>query len=375
VSGIVLTAAGAAIWLIILLLPWRPWSTRETLDATPGEPAPDLSDLTVLIPARNEAEVIGEVLSALDTQGSNLRVVVIDDQSDDGTAEAARAASPNDLEIVDGSPLPDGWSGKLWALEQGRKHANTALLLLLDADIRLDPGSIAALLRQRDETGAAFVSLMARLRMVSGWEILLMPAFVYFFKLLYPFALSNAARGAIAAGAGGCILVETQALEKIGGFGAIQGALIDDCALARAIKQGGQRTWIGMTHSAVSLRPYRVLGDIWDMVARNAFTQLRYSPVLLLVVSVIFVLACGMPLLALVAFPGVIVKLLGGLGFAAMIASYIPTLRYYGLSPLLAVAMPAIGALYLVMTWSSAFRYWRGRRSQWKGRVYRRQTP
>ena len=371
-SELILTAAGAAIWLVILFLPWRPWSTRETLDATPGEPAPDLSDLTVLIPARNEAGVIGEVLAALAVQGPNLRVVLIDDQSDDGTAEAARAGSSNGLEIVDGEPLPEGWSGKLWALEQGRKHANTALLLLLDADIRLEPGTIAALLRQRDETGAAFVSLMARLRMVSGWEILLMPAFVNFFKLLYPFALSNAARGAIAAGAGGCILVEARALEKIGGFGAIQGALIDDCALARAIKHVGQHTWIGLTHSAVSLRPYPALGDIWDMVARNAFTQLRYSPVLLLVVSAIFVLACGMPLLALVAFPGVGVKLLGGLGFAAMAASYLPTLRYYGLSPLLALPMPAIGALYLAMTWSSAFRYWRGRRSQWKGRVYHR---
>ena len=368
----ILTAAGAAIWLVILLLPWRPWSIRETLDATLGEPAPDLSDLTVLIPARNEASVIGEVLAALDAQGSNLRIVLIDDQSDDGTATVARDGSPEGLEIVDGEPLPEGWSGKLWALEQGRKHANTTLLLLLDADIRLEPGTITALLRRRDESGAAFVSLMARLRMVSGWELLLMPAFVYFFKLLYPFALSNAASGSIAAGAGGCILVEAQALEDIGGFGALQGALIDDCALARAIKHEGQRTWIGLTHSAVSLRPYRVLGEIWDMVARNAFTQLRYSPILLFLVTAVFVLACAMPLLALVAFPGVGAKLLGGLALAAMIASYIPTLRYYGLSPLLALSMPAIGTLYLAMTWSSAFRYWRGRRSQWKGRVYHR---
>ncbi len=374
-SGLILTAAGAAIWLVILLLPWRPWSTRETLDATRSEPAPDLSDLTVLIPARNEASVIGEVLAALAAQGSNLRIVLIDDQSDDGTAQTARAATSESLEIVDGEPLPEGWSGKLWALEQGRKHAITPLLLLLDADIRLEPGTISALCRHRGDTDAAFVSLIARLRMISWWEILLMPAFVYFFKLLYPFALSNAKRGPVAAGAGGCILVEAQAIEKIGGFGAVQGALIDDCALADAVKRAGYRTWIGLTHSAVSLRPYPVLGDIWDMVARNAFTQLRYSTALLLAVTVIFVLAGGMPLLALVAFSGTGVTLLGAVGIATMVASYVPTLRYYGLSPLLALLMPITGALYLAMTWSSAIRYWQGRRSQWKGRVYRRDAP
>ena len=374
-SGLLLTAAGTAIWLVILLLPWRPWSTRETLDATPGEPAPDLSDLTVLIPARNEASVIGEVLAALPTQGANLRVIVIDDQSDDGTADAARTDSRDDLKIVAGEPPPDGWSGKLWALEQGRKRASTPLLLLLDADIRLEPGTIASLLYQRAESGVAFVSLMARLRMVSGWEILLMPAFVYFFKLLYPFALSNRARGPVAAGAGGCILVEAEAIERIGGFGAVRGALIDDCALAKAVKRAGYRTWTGMTHSAVSLRPYPALGDIWEMVARNAFTQLQYSIALLLAVTVIFVLACAMPSLALVAFPGAGATLLGALGLVAMATSYIPTLRYYGLSPLLALLMPFIGALYLAMTWSSAIRYWQGRRSQWKGRIYHRGSP
>jgi hopene-associated glycosyltransferase HpnB len=320
-SGLILAAAGAAIWLIILLLPWRSWSTRESLDAVPGGPAP---------------------------------------------------AGLEGLEIIEGAPLPEGWSGKLWALEQGRKRAETPLLLLLDADIGLEPGTLAALIQRRADTGAAFVSLMARLRMISGWEILLMPAFVYFFKLLYPFALSNAKRGPVAAGAGGCILIEADAIETIGGFGAIHGALIDDCALANAVKRAGYGTWIGLTHSAVSLRPYPGLRNIWDMVARNAFTQLRYSSALLLAVSAIFVLACAVPVLALIAFPGIGATLLGTLGLAAMAASYIPTLRYYGLSPLLALLMPVIGVLYLAMTWSSAIRYWRGVRSEWKGRVYRR---
>ncbi len=367
-----LAAAAAAFWVLILLLPWQPWRTRETLDAEPAASFPDLTDLTILIPARNEAPVIGQTLLALKGQGEGLWIVLIDDQSNDGTAAAAARASNENLEIILGEAPPEGWNGKLWALEQGRNRANTPYIMLLDADIRLEPGTIAALRDKMNQGQLGFVSLMARLRMTGLWEVLLMPAFVYFFKLLYPFALSNARFAPIAAGAGGCVLLQTAALEQIGGFGAVKGALIDDCALAKAVKRAGFRTWIGLTHSAVSLRPYPRLANIWNMVARNAFTQLHYSTALLVLVTLIFVVGCAIPPLALFVFPGLAATVLGAAAIAAMSVSYAPTLRYYGLSPLIGLLFPLIGAVYLTMTWSSATRYWRGQRSHWKGRSYNR---
>ncbi|MDP6951365.1 MAG: glycosyltransferase, partial [Alphaproteobacteria bacterium] len=213
-------ALGGAMWLALLLLPWRPWSTRERLHASTA-PAP-LGDVIVLIPARDEAETLPRTLAALPEQGEGLDVIVIDDQSTDDTAALARAG---DAQVIDGTPRPEGWSGKLWALEQGRRQATRPLVLLLDADIALAPGVVAALLAKRIETGAALVSVMATLSTASPWERLLVPAFVYFFKLLYPFALSNAPRAPVAAAAGGCILIEREALEAIGGFAALSGAM------------------------------------------------------------------------------------------------------------------------------------------------------
>lgn len=355
--------AGVVLWL----LPWRPWSTREQLDADPSAEPPDLSDVTVLIPARNESQVISRTLSALMSQGRNLSVIVIDDQSWDGTADIARRVPGLNLRIVAGRPLPPGWSGKLWALEQGRQQVQTPLILLLDADIELAPGTLAALRAHLRDRQLQLASLMAHLGMITFWEKLLLPAFVYFFKLLYPFALANNPRHTLAAAAGGCILIEVRALTELGGFAALHASLIDDCALAAKIKHAGGRTWIGLTRLACSQRRYIYLGVIWDMVARTAYTQLRYSPPLLALCTLfmggIYLLPAGMLLAG--------VHTTAALLACGMTASpYLPTLRYYHLSPLWALAMPGIAALFLAMTLSSAWRYYRGVRSHWKGRVY-----
>lgn len=366
--------APVALWLGLLALPWRPWDTRERLEASGETPDADLSSVVVLIPARNEAATIGRTLAFLSAQGRNLKIILIDDQSTDDTADAARDGAGINLalEIIVGTSLEPGWAGKVFALEQGRSRADRPLILLLDADIALRPGTIAALLEKKRETGAALVSLMAELSMQGLAERLLMPAFVYFFKLVYPFALSNGRTRFVAAAAGGCVLIERAVLDGIGGFGVLKGAIIDDCALARAVKRSGRRTWIGLSHAAKSIRGYQTLGTIWRMVARSAYTQLNYSPVLLGGASLMLALAFWMPLIALITFPALDAKLIGGLALLAMMASYWPTLRYYDRSPWWVLALPLIGTLYLAMTWSSAIDYWHGRRTIWKGRIYDR---
>ena len=367
-----LAAVGAFIWLMILLLPWRPWSTRESMDSREDSPDADLSDVTVLIPARNEAEVIGTTLLSLKTQGYGLSMVMVDDRSTDGTITAAQTCEMQNLRIVGGEPLPEDWSGKLWALEQGFRHVNTPLVLLIDADIELQPGIIQGLRRKLKEDDLHFISLMAQVRMVSFWERLLMPAFVYFFKMLYPFRLSNSGFRGVAAAAGGCILLETRLIKEIGGFRAICNELIDDCALAKRIKSLGYRTWIGLTHSVRSLRSYENLTGIWDMVARTAFFQLRYSGVLLAGTTAIMLLAFWFPVAGLF-FPTASAKVVSACALAALILSYLPTLKFYGQSRGWALALPLIATLYLAMTWSSAIRYWVGAGSRWKGRFYARQ--
>lgn len=354
----------------VLLLPWRPWSTRESLDAAPGPRAEDLSEVTVLIPARNEAAVIAETLAGLAAQGTNLRVLVIDDQSSDGTAETVRASDLPGVEVIAGQALAAGWSGKLWALEQGRRQVRTPLTLLLDADIVLKPGTLAALRRKLQQDDLELVSLMAHLGMHSMPEKLLLPAFVYFFKLIYPFALANDPSRSTAAAAGGCVLLRTESLERIGGFNAVRDALIDDCRLAAAVKAAGGRTWIGLTHSAVSRRRY-AWADVWNMVARTAYTQLRYSPALLGACTALMSLYYLVPPAAMLGLPPGEATL-GAATYLLSVLPYVPTLRYYRLSPAWALLLPLIAAWYLAMTWSSASRYYRGVRSRWKGRVYQR---
>jgi len=364
-----LTFVAAFLWLIILLLPWRPGSTREFLDGEPDDCSDDLSDITVLIPARNEAEVIQTTLAGVMAQGRDVKVILVDDQSEDKTAALAGEMFETDLEIISGRPLPDGWSGKLWALHQGFQQVDTPLVLLLDADIELMPGILSRLRREMTTRKIHLISLMAYLRMVSPWEKLLMPAFIYFFKLLYPFRLSNSDFPWVAAAAGGCILLRTDMLKAVGGFAAIRGQLIDDCALARKIKSVGGRTWIGLTHSAKSLRAYDRPGVIWSMVARTAFHQLHYSITLLLLLTGVMILMFGLPVAGLL-FPSVTAGILSLCALIAMMLGYIPTLKFYNLSWKWAFLMPLIGLLFLAMTWTSAIRFWQGKGAEWKGRSY-----
>ena len=369
ISTVWLVLPGLLIWLCILLLPWRPWSTREQLEPAPGG-EPDLSAVTVLIPARNEAEVLGATLAGLQQQGAGLKIVLIDDQSTDDTVAIARRSGLESSSILTGAALPPGWSGKLWALHQGLQRATTDYLLLLDADIELLPGTLTALLNKISSGPYELVSLMAYLRMTTFWERLLMPAFIFFFKLLYPFAIANSSSRWVAAAAGGGILVRREALLSVGGFDSLRQALIDDCALARRFKNHGYRTWIGLTRSALSRRRYESLHTIVEMVSRTAFTQLHYSVLLLLLCTLMMLAAFVLPVAALLTgqvLPVSIACLL------LMCVCYLPTLDYYRLNPLWTLTLPLTGLLYLLMTWNSACKHWWGSGSFWKGRSYSRQ--
>lgn len=367
------TTLAALLWFALLVVPWHPWWLSERLEPEPGSLAPNeaLSQVTVLMPARNEEAVIGKSLAALRQQGGSFPVIVIDDGSTDATVERARAAGLSELTVLAAPELPTGWTGKLWALEQGRALVTTPYALLLDADIFLAPGTVAALLAKARRERLALVSLMAAPAMSGFWDCWLMPVFIYFFKLLYPFRLINTPGSRQAGAAGGCLLVARDALASIGGFGALHGAVIDDCTLAALIKRkAGKAIWVGVTHSAVMMRR-TTLASFWRMVARTAFTQLRYSVLLLIACSLIMVLMFVVPVVGIVV-GGPEVRIAGLLGLLFMITSYAPTARYYRQSLLVPLALPLAGVAFLLMTYTSALWYARGVRSQWKGRAYGR---
>jgi hopene-associated glycosyltransferase HpnB len=370
------SALALLAWLSVLVAPHQPHRTRERLEAASGG-SDDLGSVTAVIPARDEAALIGRTIAALVRQGRDLRVVVIDDESSDETRGAAQRAATADLKlrVVDGRPLPVGWAGKLWALEQGLAAADRPFILLLDADIELAPRTVPALLAKLRERDATLVSLMAELNCETFWERLLCPAFVFFFKLLYPFARSNDAAKATAAAAGGCMLVRADALRQIGGFAAIRGALIDDCTLAAALKRHRPPIWLGLTHSARSLRVYASLGDFWSMVARSAFTQLRYSAWRLLAATGLMVVTLLAPVVGVVAAAAAAdarLALAAGAAWLAMAAAYWPVVSFYRLPAIYAATLPIAAALFIAMTWSSAVGYWRGTRARWKARDYGR---
>tara|TARA_Y100001934_G_scaffold283165_1_gene400912 strand:- start:20272 stop:21423 length:1152 start_codon:yes stop_codon:yes gene_type:complete len=371
-----LTSISALLWIILLLQPWQPWRNQECLesDKTIKNNQKLMNSVTIIIPARNEEDVIEHTLKSLDRKGLPLKVLVVDDQSSDNTAHIIKNVSVKNIiiELITGKKLPTGWAGKMWALEQARKKVTSELILLMDADIQLEPYMLESLLKKRSDSGARLVSVMVALRMESFWEKLLMPAFVFFFKILYPFKLSNSRNQLVAAAAGGCILTDSNILDKIGGFGAIKNALIDDCALAREIKQSGETTWVGLTRSANSTRAYKTLNLIWNMIERSAFTQLRSSLSLLLLCTSIMIITFWIPVMCIIISPGIIPKLLGVFVISLMFIAYLPTLNYYHRSPIYGFAMPLIGTLYLLMTWSSAIKFWRGAQSNWKGRIYNR---
>ena len=361
---------GLLIWIIILLLPSRPYSTRESLETHSAESV-SLPEVTVLIPVRNEASTIVKSLSALKDHDPKLKIILIDDQSIDNTVELASSTEIENLIILSGTQLPSGWSGKLWALEQGLKYIDTDYLLLVDADIILKPGLITRILHKAKKYDIKLVSLMAHLRMVSPWERLLMPAFVFFFKLLYPFHLSNLPNSRIAAAAGGCMLLETKILKELGGFKSIRNALIDDCSLAKKIKQNGYRTWIGLTHSAISTRRYDELLTIQKMISRTAYTQLNYSLSLLLLCTILMIIAFVIPYVAILQTQPTII-IIGLVTLCIQTICYFPILRYYSINHIYALSLPLAAMFYLVFTLSSAYSYYFNKGVVWKERYYKK---
>ena len=361
---------GLLIWIIILLLPSRPYSTRESLETHSAESV-SLPEVTVLIPVRNEASTIVKSLSALKDHDPKLKIILIDDQSIDNTVELASSTEIENLIILSGTQLPSGWSGKLWALEQGLKYIDTDYLLLVDADIILKPGLITRILYKAKKYDIKLVSLMAHLRMVSPWERLLMPAFVFFFKLLYPFHLSNLPNSRIAAAAGGCMLLETKILKELGGFKSIRNTLIDDCSLAKKIKQNGYRTWIGLTHSAISTRRYDKLLTIQKMISRTAYTQLNYSLSLLLLCTILMIIAFVIPYVAILQTQPTII-IIGLVTLCIQTICYFPILRYYSINHIYALSLPLAAMFYLVFTLSSAYSYYFNKGVVWKERYYKK---
>lgn len=365
--------AALLAWFIVLVLPSRPWSTLERLQAEPQRSNESLNDVTVLIPARNEAHTLETTLKSLAGQGPGLDILVIDDQSEDGTGELARRAGGAGVRVVSGAPLPEGWVGKVWAQSQARAHLHRPLVLLLDADIALAPGLIATLRQRLRARRLGLASLMAALPMDGFWTRLLLPAFVFYFKLIYPFRAANSPRKRIAAAAGGCVLLEVRALDAIGGFASLRDAIIDDCSLARRVKDAGFATWIGLTRSVTSHRRYHGLGDIWQMVARTAFTQLRYSWWLLALCTLLMILCLlGPVVIGFSSEPAARMFALGA--WLLMWIAYLPTLRFYAIPAPWGLLLPLTGMLFLAMTWDSARRYLLGERSVWRGRRYNVQT-
>jgi hopene-associated glycosyltransferase HpnB len=340
---------------------------RSTPQLPPRQPSASPA-VDILVPARDEAESIAPVMASLRAQRYTgpLRIVLIDDNSTDGTAERAGRADP--LEIITGSAKPPGWSGKLWALHQGVAASRAPLLLLTDADIVHEPEHLASLVAQLEDLDADLVSEMVALRCSSLSERALIPAFVYFFQMLYPFQYVNDPRSRVAAAAGGTILIRRYALERIGGIEAIRGALIDDVALARAVKRGG-RIYLGHSGLARSIRPYPHLQDVWRMIARTAFTQLEYSWLLLLATVLGLLLLWWVPVLSLAVGQGW-VRIAGIASAALAVASYQPTLHRYRCSPFWALALPLIALFYLAATVGSAIDHLLGRGARWKSRAY-----
>ena len=356
------------IWLYLLLAHGRFWHSGPEL--VPARTAA-VPSVTVVVPARDEAPVIGQSLRSLLAQdyAGPLRIIVVDDGSGDSTGAIARGLADARLMVVDGQARPAGWSGKLWAVAQGIAQADaTDFVLLADADIVHDPRHVATLVTQAERSDCDLVSEMVALNCVSRAEHALVPAFVFFFQLLYPFEWVNDPLRATAAAAGGTILLRTRALQRIGGMQAVRGALIDDVALAVAVKRGG-RIWLGHTALARSVRTYPMVVDIWRMVSRTAYVQLRFSPLLLLATILAMTLTFLVPPYAALFGHGP-ARWCGWLAWGAMAAAYQPTLHRFHRSALWAPILPAVAAFYLAATIGSAVNHHFGRGVAWKGRAY-----
>jgi hopene-associated glycosyltransferase HpnB len=370
-SGLVL-----GIWVYLVLLHGRYW--REKPLPAPKAALKHWPEIAAIVPARNEVPVIGEALALLrqDYPG-RLRVILVDDQSTDGTAETALGvAAAHDaadrLKVISGAALPQGWTGKMWAVQQGAEaleqfSPGAKYVWLSDADIAHDPDSLRGLVVRAETGNLALASLMARLKTDTLAERALIPAYVYFFQMLYPFAWINDRRKKTGGAAGGCMLVARKALKAAGGIAAIKGALIDDCALGRKMKAQGP-VWLGLGDGVRSLRGYPAWGDVWRLIARSAFTQLHHSILLLLACVAGLALTFLMPPLLTIQ-PQIGIRAFGIAAWALMSLTFIPTLNYYRQPVWWAPLLPLIALFYLAATVDSARRHLTGKGGEWKGRL------
>lgn len=355
-----------AIWLYLAFCHGRFWDSAPELSAARPK---NLPDVDIIIPARDEVETISQVITSLVEQdyAGTFRVILVDDNSTDGTAAAA--GTHDRLTIITGKEKPAGWSGKLWALSQGVEAGTAPVILFADADITHSPAHLSSLIAKMEADSLQMVSEMVRLNCKSLAEKFLIPAFIYFFQMLYPFARVNSSHARTAAAAGGTVLIKRLALEQIGGLGRIKSALIDDVSLAKEVKKTGP-IYLGHSGLATSIRPYPHVKDIWDMITRTAYTQLHYSPFWLIGTIV------GMALVWLVFVWSIFFSGFGwqaGLGLATWAIAaltYFPTLDRYNVPRLFAVALPAIALFYMAATIGSAVNYYCGSGAKWKQRAY-----
>ncbi|MFE5486080.1 glycosyltransferase [Streptomyces sp. NPDC056527] len=388
-SAIAWIATGSlAAWGWLLLGQGFFWRTDQRLPKAHARVRPgDWPRVTIVVPARDEAEVLPLSLPSLLSQDypGEAEVVLVDDGSSDGTGKLAGelASRYGGLPLTvasPGEPEP-GWTGKLWALRHGiglARARDPEFLLLTDADIAHEPDSLRRLVAAAVGGDLDLVSQMARLRVASFWERLVVPAFVYFFSQLYPFRWINRRRPLATAAAGGCVLLRTSTAERAGVPDSIRQAVIDDVSLARAVRRAGGRIWLGLAERVDSIRPYPRLADLWRMVSRSAYAQLRHNPLVLAGTVAGLALVYLAPPAALVA--GVVgadpaAAWTGGIAWAVMAGTYVPMLRYYRQPLWLAPTLPFTALLYLLMTVDSAVQHYRGRGAAWKGRTYARPRP
>ena len=360
-----MAALSFGVWLYLFFAHGNFWRSGPELKHRVPFAHPEVD---IIVPARDEAPTIAAVIDSLRLQDypGKFRVIVIDDNSTDGTADLVRKLPG--VEIISLRDKPPEWSGKLWALHQGVAATYAPVILFTDADIVHDPRHLSALVAKQQQSDLLMVSEMVRLNCISIAERALVPAFVYFFQMLYPFHRVNDSRSSIAAAAGGTVLIRRDALMRIGGIDAIKSSLIDDVALARAVKKCGP-IYLGHSGLAASIRPYPRFADIWEMVSRTAFTQLRYSfPLLALTLA-------GLTVVWLVPMGEILTgrgwpRAAAGAAFLLAMVSYLPTLVRYGRSKLWAVLLPVIALFYMAATVKSAVDFWRGRGARWKAREY-----
>ncbi len=352
-----------AIWLGLAFLWHGFWRVDQRLSLNPDVLA-SYPSVAAIIPARNEQETIAASVGKLLEQdyAGAFSITIADDASTDNTHDIARdlQTKAENLAVVDTAPLPPGWAGKMWALDQGILQAQTAkpdYYWLSDADIAHQPGVLASLVAHAETNNLALVSQMVALRCTTLWEKLLVPAFIFYFTLIYPFRAINDPASPIAGAAGGSILIRREALESIGGIEALKDAIIDDCTLARLVKRSGRKIWLGFGERSRSLRGYDQLSDFWQMVQRSAYTQLKFSPLLLLMAIAGIVVSHVLPVMFL-CLPALVI----------MAAIYWPTVRFYGLSPLWVLGLPIAAVLFGAMTISSALAYHLGWSRQWRNR-------